>query len=75
MLAAIEREAADDRNFVKKAVNWALRHIGKRNVALNAAAVEVARRLAASGSQAARWVASDALRELESEAVRSRLGL
>jgi 3-methyladenine DNA glycosylase AlkD len=75
MLAAIEREAADERNFVKKAVNWALRHIGKRNLALNAAALEVARRLAASDSRAARWVANDALRELESEAVRSRLGL
>ena len=75
MLAAIEREAGDDRNFVKKAVNWALRHIGKRNVALNAAALEVARRLAGSDSRTARWVGSDALRELESETVRERLGL
>jgi 3-methyladenine DNA glycosylase AlkD len=75
MLAAIEREAADDRNFVKKAVNWALRHIGKRNAALHAQAVETARRIAASGTRAGRWVASDALRELEGEAVRRRLGL
>jgi 3-methyladenine DNA glycosylase AlkD len=75
MLAAIEREAADERNFAKKAVNWALRHIGKRNAALNAQAVETARRIAASGSRAGRWVAADALRELESDAVRRRLGL
>jgi len=75
MLPAIEREATDERNFVKKAVNWALRHIGKRNATLNAAALEVARRLAASESRAARWVANDAIKELESEAVRSRLGL
>lgn len=75
MLEAIEQEASDERNFVKKAVNWALRHIGKRNPALNARAVETARRLAASDSRAARWVAADALRELEGEAVRRRLGM
>ncbi len=75
LLTAIEREAADERNFVKKAVNWALRHIGKRNAALHAQAVETARRIAASGSRAGRWVASDALRELEGDAVRLRLGL
>ena len=75
LLAAIEREAADERNFVKKAVNWALRNIGKRDPALHEQAVETARRLAASGSRAGRWVAADALRELEGEAVRRRLGL
>ncbi|MBN1320603.1 MAG: DNA alkylation repair protein [Thermoleophilia bacterium] len=75
LLAAIEREAHDERNFVKKAVNWALRNIGKRSAGLNALAVESARRIAASGSKAGRWVASDALRELEGEAVRRRLGL
>jgi 3-methyladenine DNA glycosylase AlkD len=75
MLQAIEREASDDRNFVKKAVNWALRHIGKRNAALNARAVETARRIAAAGTRAGRWVASDALRELESEKARTKLGL
>jgi 3-methyladenine DNA glycosylase AlkD len=74
-LPLIEREATDERNYVKKAVNWALRQIGKRNVNLNAAAVAVARRLRDSDSRAARWVASDALRELESEAVHARLGL
>lgn len=75
LFAAIEREAADERNFVKKAVNWALRNIGKRNPALNAQAVDTARRLVASDSRAARWVGSDALRELEGEAVKRRLGL
>jgi len=75
LLAAIEQEAGDERNFVKKAVNWALRNIGKRSPALNAQAVETARRLAASESKTGRWVGADALRELEGEAVRRRLGL
>ncbi len=75
LLAAIEREAGDERNFVKKAINWALRNIGKRSPALNARAVETARRLAASESKTGRWVGADTLRELEGEAVRRRLGL
>jgi 3-methyladenine DNA glycosylase AlkD len=75
LLAAIEQEAADERNFVKKAVNWALRNIGKRNPELNREALDTARRIAASGTRAGRWVASGALRELESQAVRHRLGL
>jgi 3-methyladenine DNA glycosylase AlkD len=74
-LSIVEREAGDERNFVKKAVNWALRQIGKRNGDLNAAAVATARRLRESGSKAARWVASDALRELTSEPIRRRVGL
>jgi 3-methyladenine DNA glycosylase AlkD len=72
-LAIIEREAADDRNFVKKAINMALRAIGKRNRALNTAAVAVARRLAGSDDAAARWVGSDALRELTGASVAKRL--
>lgn len=72
-LSIVEREAEDERPPVKKAVNWALRQIGKRNANLNAAAVAVAARLRESGSRAARWVASDALRELRSEAVLARL--
>ena len=63
-LKQIEREAADDRNFVKKGVNWALRGIGKRNQKLRVAAMKVAKRLAASESSAARWVGKDAVREL-----------
>jgi len=69
----IERESIDDRNFVKKAVNWALRGIGKRNRALNEKAVAVALRIRKIDSRAARWIASDAIRELTSEKVRSRL--
>lgn len=72
-LPFIEREADDERNFVKKAVNWALRQIGKRDLPLNAMAIETSRRLAESDKRSARWIASDALRELESEAVRERL--
>lgn len=72
-LLLIEEAATDERNFVKKSVNWALRSIGKRSPALNTAAVEVARRLAESPSAAARWVGKDALRELTSPAVLRRL--
>jgi 3-methyladenine DNA glycosylase AlkD len=64
-LGFIERGAADDRHWVKKAVNMALRATGKRNRVLNAAAVKVAKRLAASGDPAPRWIGKDALRELE----------
>jgi 3-methyladenine DNA glycosylase AlkD len=73
-LVLIERAAADDRNFVKKAVNMALRAVGKRNAALHAAAVKVSTRLAASEDAAARWVGKDALRELSSPGVLRRIG-
>jgi 3-methyladenine DNA glycosylase AlkD len=69
----IEREAVDERNFVKKAVNWALRQIGKRNRALNRDAIAAAKRIRKIDSKSARWIAADALRELESDAVRERL--
>jgi 3-methyladenine DNA glycosylase AlkD len=85
-LPLIEAHAGDPRNFVKKAVNWALRNIGKRNGALNAAAVACAERIRAAanaraggerggdpGARSARWIATDALRELTSEKVRARL--
>jgi len=62
-LPLIERAATDERNFVKKGVSWALRMIGRRNAALNAAALEVARRLAASPDAAARWIGKDALKD------------
>jgi 3-methyladenine DNA glycosylase AlkD len=60
----IEREAWDGRNFVKKAVNWALRQIGKRNRPLNRLAVQCALRIQKQGTSSARWIAADALREL-----------
>jgi 3-methyladenine DNA glycosylase AlkD len=63
-LALIEREAGDERHFVKKAINMALRATGKRNPALRQAALKVAQRLADSDSDAARWVGRDAVREL-----------
>ncbi len=72
-LRLIERAATDERNFVKKGVNWALRGVGRRNAALNKAAVAVARRLADSPEAAPRWVGKDALRELTSPAVTKRL--
>lgn len=65
LLQLIESAADDDRNFVRKAVNWALRQIGKRNPALREAAMLTARRLRERPSRAARWIAADALRELE----------
>ncbi|MFQ5837975.1 MAG: DNA alkylation repair protein [Thermoplasmata archaeon] len=72
-LHIIEGQASDDRNFVKKAINWALRQIGKRNIALNKKAIAAAERIGALDSRSARWVASDAIRELTSEAVQKRL--
>lgn len=72
-LRLIEREAVDDRNFVKKAVNWALRSIGKRSRLLNQAAIAVARRLAESPDSTPRWIGKDALRELTSASVQRRL--
>jgi 3-methyladenine DNA glycosylase AlkD len=86
LLPVIERGAIDERNFVKKAVNWALRNIGKRNRALNVAAIACAEKIRAAanhraggerggdpGTRSARWVAADALRELTSEKAQARL--
>jgi 3-methyladenine DNA glycosylase AlkD len=73
LLPIIIRGSTDERNFVRKAVNWALRTIGKKNLNLNKAAIDAARNIQRLDSKAARWVASDALRELQSEAVQARL--
>jgi 3-methyladenine DNA glycosylase AlkD len=72
-LPLIEKGATDERNFVKKAVNWALRQIGKRNVALNVEAIRAARKIQKLDSRSARWIAADALRELVGPAVQRRL--
>jgi 3-methyladenine DNA glycosylase AlkD len=72
-LRLIETGSTDERNFVKKGVSWALRSVGRRNKALNVAAVAVAKRLAQSSESASRWVGRDALRELTSPAVLGRL--
>jgi 3-methyladenine DNA glycosylase AlkD len=69
----IRRGASDNRNYVKKAVSWALRNIGKRNVSLNEAALEAARGIQQIDAKSSRWIASDVIRELESEKVQARL--
>ena len=72
-LPIVKRESTDQRNFVKKAVNWALRQIGKRNVNLNRAAIKIAEEIRTIDSSSARWIAADVLRELKSDAVQKRL--
>ena len=72
-LSIIEDDSLDDRNFVKKAVNWALRQIGKRNPYLNKAAVSTAKKIQKKDSKAAKWIATDALRELTGEKVLEQL--
>lgn len=71
----ITKKAGDGRNFVKKAINWALRQIGKRNLKLDKKAVKVAKEIHKMDSKSAKWIASDALRELESETVQKRLSI
>jgi 3-methyladenine DNA glycosylase AlkD len=72
-LPIIKRESTDNRNFVKKAVNWALRQIGKRNINLNKATIQTAQQIKTIGSKTAKWIASDTLRELTSPAIQTRL--
>lgn len=74
-LPLIERHAADGRNFVKKAINWALRQIGKRSMTLHGPALALAHKLAASDDKAARWTGKDAVRELTDAKVLQRLAL
>ncbi len=69
----IKRESTDNRNYVKKAVNWALRQIGKRNPNLNEKAIELAMEIQQIDSKSAKWIASDAIRELTDEKVQARL--
>jgi len=72
-LPLIRKESTDERTMVKKGVNWALRQIGKRNLQLNEKAIALGREIKAMDSKSAKWVVSDALKELESEAVQKRL--
>ena len=72
-LSFIEKESTDERNFVKKAVNWALRNIGKRNIALNHKAIKTAEKIKKIDSKSAKWIANDAIRELSSEKIREML--
>jgi len=73
LIPIIKRGATDERNFVKKAVNWALRNIGKRNQNLNKVAIRAAKQMRGIDSRSCRWIASNAIRELESESVQKRL--
>ncbi len=66
-LPHIKRAATDERNFVKKAVNWALRQIGKRNPRLRRKAIKCAKQMVGTDFKSARWVGKDALKELEKE--------
>jgi 3-methyladenine DNA glycosylase AlkD len=72
-LPLLVQHATDERNFVKKAVNWALRQIGKRSRRLNRSAIQTAGRIRQIDCRSARWIASDGLRELTSDKVRDRL--
>jgi 3-methyladenine DNA glycosylase AlkD len=72
-LPVIVRESSYERNFVKKAVNWALRQIGRRNMALNKAAIRTGKTIQRLDSRPAKWIAADALRELTSPQVQGRL--
>jgi 3-methyladenine DNA glycosylase AlkD len=72
-LPVIKKYAKDERTYVKKAVNWALRQIGKRSLRLNPHAIKVAEEIHRMNSSSAKWIASDALRELRSPAVQTRL--
>ena len=72
-LPVLETYSDDERNFIKKAVNWSLRQIGKRSLFLNKSAVETAEKIKARNTKAARWIAADVLRELKSEKVSERL--
>jgi len=65
--------STDERNYVRKAVNWALRQVGKRSRRLNAEAIEVAREISKIDSKAARWIAADALKELTSDKIRAKV--
>lgn len=72
-LKIIERESTDERNYIRKSVNWALRQIGKRNIDMNKKALEASRKIQKIDSKSAKWIASDAIRELTSEKVKQRL--
>jgi 3-methyladenine DNA glycosylase AlkD len=73
LFSMIKREATDNRNYVRKAVNWSLRQIGKRNLNLNKMAIETAKEIREIDSKSAKWIAADALRELVSDKVQAKL--
>jgi len=72
-LKIIKKQSTDDRNYVKKAVNWALRNIGKRDPSLNKKALQTAKEIRQIDSKTARWIANDAIKELESKKIQEKL--
>ena len=72
-MTVIKRESTDERNYVKKAINWALRNIGKRNSYMNEIAIKTAKEIKKINSKSAQWIANDAIRELSSEKIQQRL--
>lgn len=72
-LSILEQKSDDERNFIKKAVNWSLRQIGKRSLYLNKLAIESAEQIKAQNTKSTRWIAADALRELRDEKTQERL--
>lgn len=72
-MAVIKRESSDERNYVKKAVNWALRNIGKRNIYMNKIAIKTSEEILKIDTKSARWIGKDAIRELTSEKIQQRL--
>ncbi len=73
LIPVIKKGATDQRNLVKKAVSWALRNIGKRNQNLNRIALKAAKEIWKTNSKSARWIASDAVRDLTSDTTKRRL--
>ena len=71
-LKIIERESTDERNYIRKSVNWALRQIGKRNIDMNKKALAISKKIQKIDSKSAKWIASDAIRELTSKKVKQR---
>ena len=71
----IKKAATDERNFVKKSVNWALRNIGKRNTKLNKEAIKISKEIQKIDDKTAKWIAADAIRELTSEKIQKRLAV
>ncbi len=72
LIPVIQKASTDPRNYVKKAVSWALRHIGKRNENLNKIAIQAAKEIQAIDSKTARWIASDVIRDITRESIQNR---
>ncbi|MDZ7847451.1 MAG: DNA alkylation repair protein [Owenweeksia sp.] len=74
-ITLLRKYATDERNFVKKAVNWAIRELGKRSASHHPLMIDLCQELWQTNSKSAHWIARDALKELQSDKVKARLGL